>query len=194
MDNVGGKFAQPIIEEVYNLEDALVAAGFLMSFMRHADVVKIANLAQLVNVIAPLLTKQDALLKQSLFYAFRMLSSRKGGTSLQTAVDGPSYATELYGEVSYLDRAVTLDDGKLNLFLTNRSCNDALNLKLSTDFGIESVASAEILHHEDPKAANSFDEPNVVVAEAFTDIEVGENGVSLTLPPLSLVAATLTIA
>ena len=191
--NGGGKFAQPIIEEVYNHEDALVVAGFLMSFMRHADVVKVANLAQLVNVIAPLLTKKNALLRQSIFYAYRMLSSRKGGTSLQSAVDGPSYDTELYGEVSYLDRAVTLDDGKLNLFLTNRSCNDSLKLKLATDFRIGSVSSAEILHHEDAKAANSFDEPNVVVAEAFTDIDVDKSGVAMTLPPLSLVAATLTI-
>ena len=192
--NGGGKFAQPIIEEVYNLEDALVVAGFLMSFMRHADVVKVANLAQLVNVIAPLLTKKNALLKQSIFYAFGMLSRRKGGTSLQTTVDGPSYQTELYGEVSFLDRAVTLLGDKLNLFLTNRSCNDALNLKVSTNLEIDSVASAEILHHEDPKAANSFANPNVVQAETFSAIEVGTSGVSLTLPPLSLVAATLNVA
>ena len=57
-----------MIEEVYNLEDALVVAGFLNSFLRHADVVKIANLAQIVNVIAPLLTDGDRLLVQSIFH------------------------------------------------------------------------------------------------------------------------------
>ncbi|NKB98254.1 MAG: hypothetical protein GKR90_07135 [Pseudomonadales bacterium] len=71
-----GKHAPHLIEEVYNLEDALVVAGFLMSFIRHADVVKVANIAQMVNVIAPLLTTKDDLLKQSIFYAFKMISVR----------------------------------------------------------------------------------------------------------------------
>ena len=71
-----GKIAPHLIEEVYNLEDALVVAGFLNSFIRHADSVKIANIAQLVNVIAPLLTKGDKLLAQSIFYPFEMFSNR----------------------------------------------------------------------------------------------------------------------
>ena len=69
-----GQFAPHLVEEVYNLEDALVVAGFLHSFVRHADMVKIANLAQIVNVIAPILTSDDALLVQSIFYPFAMFS------------------------------------------------------------------------------------------------------------------------
>ena len=68
-----------LFHEVYNLEDALVVAGFLMSFIRHADSVKIANLAQLVNVIAPILTRGDECLQQSIYHAFRLFSTRKGG-------------------------------------------------------------------------------------------------------------------
>ena len=75
-------FAPPLIEEVYNLEDALVVAGFLQSFVRHADVLKIANLAQIVNVIAPILTRKDGLLVQSIYWPFAMMSSRREGTSL----------------------------------------------------------------------------------------------------------------
>ena len=88
-------FPRPLIEEVYNLEDALVVAGFLNSFIRHADSVKIANLAQMVNVIAPILTRGDELLKQSIFYAFEMYSKRRGGTSLRPAVDGPAFSPEV---------------------------------------------------------------------------------------------------
>ncbi|MEL7187681.1 MAG: alpha-L-arabinofuranosidase C-terminal domain-containing protein, partial [Pseudomonadota bacterium] len=191
--NGAGKFAPPIIEEVYNLEDALVVAGFLMSFIRHADVVKIANIAQLVNVIGPLLTRKDALLKQSIFYAFKMLSSRKGGVSLQSTVDGASYETENYGTVNYLDRAVTLDGDRLNLFLTNRSTTDAQTVRLSSDIAVGDILDAEILHHEDAKAENSFDAPNVVLSRPFDAIELGSDGPSLTLPPLSFVAASLAV-
>lgn len=191
--NGAGKFAPPIIEEVYNLEDALVVAGFLMSFIRHADVVKIANIAQLVNVIAPLLTRANDLLKQSIFYAFKMLSSRKGGTSLQSTVEGPGYETQKYGSVNYLDRAITLDGSTLQLFLTNRSGTDELHVHVDTDLKLESVSSAEILHHADAKAQNTFENPSVVVSKPFDDIELAPGGPLLRLPPLSLVAATIAV-
>ncbi|MCX5738777.1 MAG: hypothetical protein NTZ61_09830 [Proteobacteria bacterium] len=83
--NGEGKFAPHLIEEIYNLEDALVVAGFLNSFVRHADVVRIANLAQVVNVIAPLVTRGDELLVQSIYHAFRMFSTRRDGVSLRVA-------------------------------------------------------------------------------------------------------------
>src|SRR5512143_3780052 len=82
-----GKFAPHLIEEVYNLEDALVVAGFLNSFIRHADAVKIANLAQIVNVIAPLQTRGDDLLVQSIFYPFEMYARRREGVSLQVVTE-----------------------------------------------------------------------------------------------------------
>jgi alpha-N-arabinofuranosidase len=74
-----GKRAPHLMEEVYNLEDALVVAGFLNSFIRHADAVKIANLAQIVNVIAPILTRGDDLLIQPTYYPFKMFSDRREG-------------------------------------------------------------------------------------------------------------------
>ena len=73
------KLAPHLIEAVYNLEDALVVANFLNSFIRHADVVKIVNLAQMVNVTAPILTHGDEMLIQSIFYPFAMFSKRRSG-------------------------------------------------------------------------------------------------------------------
>ena len=83
-----GKIAPALIEEDYNFEDALVVAQFLNSFIRHADMVKIANLAQVVNVIAPLKTRGDELLKQATFYAFRLFSECKNGRSIRLGVVG----------------------------------------------------------------------------------------------------------
>ena len=79
--NGRGTFAPHLIEEEYNLEDALVVAGFFNSFIRHADVLKIANIAQIVNVIAPILTRGDNLLLQTIYYPFVMYSKRRNGIS-----------------------------------------------------------------------------------------------------------------
>jgi len=98
-----GKVAPHLLEEVYNLEDALVVAGFLNSFLRHADVVKIANLAQIANVIAPIITRGDELLIQSIFYPFEMFSRRRAGVSLLPAVAGPAYESASYGPANFID-------------------------------------------------------------------------------------------
>ena len=78
-----GKFAPHLCEEELNLEDAIIAAGFLNSFIRHADVVKIANLAQPVNAMGAMLTRGDRLLLQSIYYPFLMYSARRDGISLR---------------------------------------------------------------------------------------------------------------
>ena len=190
----GGKFAPHLIEEVYNLEDALVVAGFLMSFIRHADCVKVANIAQLVNVIAPILTRGDEMLKQSIYYAFQMISRRKGGVALRGAIDGPSYDTATYGTASYLDQAITLDDDRLHLFLVNRSMDESLTLEVATDMALTKVIDAELLTGPHEKAHNDYDAPDVVVSQPFSDVALDGARATLTLPPLALVAATLEVA
>ncbi len=187
------KYATPIIEEIYNLEDALVVAGFLMSFIRHADIVRIANLAQVVNVIAPIITTEDGILKQSIFYAFKMLSSRKGGASLLSEVSGPYYDSKDYGKVNFLDRAITIDGDRLNLFLINRSLEEDLEVMISIDFEVNTLINGEILHHENPKAMNSFENPRLVVSQAFKNFQINSRFIETKLPPLSFVAATFAI-
>jgi alpha-N-arabinofuranosidase len=94
--NAHGKFAQHLVEEEYNLEDALVVAGFLNSFIRHADSVKIANLAQIVNVIAPITTRGDQLLQQSIYYPLVLYAQRREGIALTPVVKGPGYESPRY--------------------------------------------------------------------------------------------------
>ena len=95
--------APHLIEEVYNLEDALVCAQFLNSFLRHANTVKIACIAQIVNVIAPILTRPDGLLIQSIYYPLQLFSQHARGTSLIPIIESPTYAAGARGEVPMLD-------------------------------------------------------------------------------------------
>ena len=184
-----------LIEEIYNLEDALVVAGFLHSFIRHADSVRIANLAQVVNVIAPILTKGDELLIQSIYWPFRMFSKRRRGTALRTVVDGPRYAGERNGEVSTVDCSAILDGDRLQVFATNRSLDEEAVLVVRVaDREIAALEGAELLAGPDAKAANTFDKPDLIRSRPFEAVEIRDGQARAGLPPLSLAALTLELA
>ena len=85
--------APHLLEETYNLQDALVCAQYLHAFLRHADIVKVACIAQIVNVIAPILTRPDGLLVQSIYWPFRMLRDAATGDALRVAVRAPEMKT-----------------------------------------------------------------------------------------------------
>jgi alpha-N-arabinofuranosidase len=192
----GWTFAPHLIEEVYNLEDALVVTGFLNSFIRHADVVRIANIAQIVNVIAPVLTRGDEMLIQSIFYPFEMYSKRREGASLRVIVKGPTYESRNYGEAHLIDASAILDGDRLHIFVTNRNTGGPtkVNVELA-DGEIVDLESAEILTGPDAKAANTFEHPELVrsnpLAEADLDVKISGGGLALEMPPLALVAMTL---
>lgn len=188
------RIAPPLLEEHYTFIDALVVASFLMSFIRHADSVKIANLAQLVNVIAPVVTNHATVFKQTIFDPFEMVSTRKGGIALQGIVDCTSYVSQLYGEVSYLDYASILDGEVLKLFALNRHLTQSMEVHLDCHgFQIQRVDSAELLYHNVLDDCNSFDEPNKVRSCATNDWSL-KRGITFELPPHSFLAATCKIA
>jgi alpha-N-arabinofuranosidase len=190
--NGQGQQAPHLIEEVFNLEDALVVAGFLNSFIRHADVVKIANLAQIVNVIAPIQTRGNEMLIQSIFYPFEMISRRKKGTSLQPRVHGPKYTGRTNGEVTFIDSSGILDGFRLHVFATNRSPNETATVTVNvTQRQIKALESAEIFTGPDPKGANSYENPDLIKSRSFTQLEVREGIACFDLPPLSFAALTL---
>jgi alpha-N-arabinofuranosidase len=189
-----GRFAPHLVEERYNLEDALVVAGFLNSFIRHAHCLRIANLAQIVNVIAPLLTEGDRLLVQPTFHPFAMVSSRRTGVSLRFALEGPSY--EAGGEtVPFIDAAAIMEERTLKLFLVNRSQSDSAPVAVEmADGGLSDLQDGELLSGPGPKAANSFEEPDAVAARAFAAVSVRRGRALLELPALSFAALTLRLA
>ena len=190
------QFAPHLLEEVYNLEDALVVAGFLNSFIRHANILKIANLAQIVNVIAPIMTRGDELLVQSIFYPFEMYSRRREGVSLLPVVRGPIYEGQTNGQVHFVDASAILNQNKLSVFLINRSLDEPAVVHIAVeDCRISSLDGAEVVTGPDAQAANSFERPDVIRSQPFTEARIDQKGqATVELPPLSVAATTFTLA
>jgi alpha-N-arabinofuranosidase len=189
--NGEGKYAPHLIEEIYNLEDALVVAGFLNSFIRHADVVKIANLAQIVNVIAPLQTRGDNLLVQTIFHPFEMYSKRHQGVSLKVSTSGPKYFAPTYGMTPVIDSSAILNGNKLHIFSTNRSLTEPARVEVRlADGQLTAFEAGDLLTGPAADAANTFELPNIVHPQPFTAIELINGMAVFEIPPLSLAALT----
>jgi alpha-N-arabinofuranosidase len=189
--NGHGQFAPHLIEEVYNLEDALVTAGFLNSFIRHADVVKIANLAQIVNVIAPILTRNNAMLLQSIYYPFEMYAKRRQGKALYSVVEGPGYESKNNGSIKYIDTSAILKNNQLKVFITNRDLQDPAQVCIQpADRAITVLENGELLTGPSPKAVNSYEQPEVVRSQTFGEVRIKAGQVMVELPPMSVAAFT----
>ncbi len=193
--NGRGKFAPALIEEPYNLEDALVIAGFLNSFIRHADSVKIANFAQIVNVLAPIRTRGDEMLLQSIYYPFAMFSRRRDGVAIQPVIIGPGYDSPSYGSVNYIDASAILGDGVLHVFLINRNLSEAAEVEIDhAGIKIESILSAEVVYGSTPKDSNTFENPNNIVSQPLQSCMIREGKAIIHIPPLSFAATTLKVS
>ena len=151
-----------ILEEHYNLEDALVVSSFLNTFVNHAHVVKIANMAQLVNVIAPIFTNEKGLYLQTIYYPLQLFATHCHGAALDLFVEGPTYSTGTHPKVPYLDTSAALNNGTLILNVTNRhreSAQDAVfeleDKKFNGEFQVFEVNGPDI------KAENNFDKSPV---------------------------------
>jgi alpha-N-arabinofuranosidase len=162
--------APHLLEEVYNLEDALLVGGIVNSLMRNADRIKIACLAQLVNVIAPLMTNAKGVLRQTIFYPYSWALQYAHGSVLNMVVESPTYDVSELGKVPYLDVVGTLnsEDGKVSLFILNRDLTKAHTIEVNwQDKAPGKVLNSTILTGSDLKAFNSFDTPQRVAPQAF---------------------------
>jgi alpha-N-arabinofuranosidase len=138
------------------------------------------------------LTRGDEMVIQSTFYPFEMFSKRRTGIALQLSLDGPEYEGATNGRVSYIDASAILDQGKLQVFLTNRSLDQDAEIHIVLgDQPIAICESAEILTGPDAKAANSFEHCKTVASDAFEPVDVKNGQVRCQLPPLSFAAMTL---
>ena len=183
--------APHLIEEVYNLEDALVVAQWMNVFLRKSDVLKIACLAQIVNVIAPILTTTDSMLKQSIFYPFMLFSRLASGNALDVAVNTSRYETKQFGDMPLLDVSASHnpETGNNAIFIVNRSQTESITVDINwQDVAPKGVTSAHQLSGTDPKAANSFENPNELVAVAIDAPDISDGVATLSLPPLSFTA------
>ena len=121
--NKGWPHAPRLLEDIYNFEDVLQVGCILNTFIRRSDVVKIACIAQLVNVIAPIMTEpKGAAWRQTIYYPYYFASVFGRGVALQLAVKSPGYDADVADNVPYLDISGVHDEaaGTLTFFAVNR--------------------------------------------------------------------------
>jgi len=162
--------APHLLEEIYNLEDALLVGGFVNTLLRNADRVKLACLAQLINVIAPIMTNANGLVRQTIYYPYNWALQYARGSVLNVLVESPTYDVKDMGKVPYLDVAGTMDSetGKTSVFVLNRDLSKAHTVELNwQDKAPTKVLSSFLLTGDDLKATNTFDSPQRVVPRAL---------------------------
>jgi alpha-N-arabinofuranosidase len=194
----GWPIAPPILEEKYNMEDALAFGGLCISLLNHADRIKAACLAQLVNAIAPIMTETGGpAWRQTIFYPFAQMSRYGRGKVLRTQVESEAYSANYYdprGEldltfpiphVPYLKVSAVADEhGRLSLFLLNRHLQDAMEVDIEArSFGRLAVAEALELADGDLKATNTKDDPDRIKPAKLEDISVEGGRIRATLKP-----------
>ena len=180
--------ALPLLEDIYNFEDALLVGSMLITLLRNADRVKIACLAQLVNVIAPIMTRNGGgCWAQTIFYPFMHASRFGRGTVLNTLVSCPTYACTDYQQVPYIDAVATQEeDGSVTLFCVNRDVEEDFTLDVDLrSFGELSIKEHIVLHHDDVKAINTEENPRNVYPTQGPGGTANNGRASVTLPALS---------
>lgn len=181
------QFAPHLLEEPYNLEDALLVGGLLNTLVRNSNRVKIACLAQLVNVIAPIMTDDKGILLQTIYYPYRWALQYARGAALETLLQGPTYDVEGMGPVPYVDIAGTLAaDGGISVFVLNRDLSQPRQVELMwEDRAPGNVTSATVLTGNDLKATNTFDAPKRVVEQPAAKPTTRNASTRFEVPPRS---------
>jgi len=166
------------LEDVYNFEDALLVGSMLITLLRHSDRVKIACMAQLVNVIAPIMTSNTGAWRQTIFYPYMYTSKYGRGTVLNTVVKSPVYESKTYGTAAYLDSVVIMNEEEetVTVFAVNKCLNE--DIELSCDlrqFNSYYIKEHVLMTNPDMKAVNTEENPYNVVPEKGNTLKV-ENG------------------
>ena len=182
-------------EDTYTRVDALVFGSLLISLIRHADRVTAASLAQLVNVIAPIMTEPGGpAWRQTTFYPFAVTSRLAQGVTLELKLDCPTYSTGRYGEVPVVDAVATCDaeSGETSVFLVNRSLDEEVTIDIDVRLlGAVTLSHVESLWDEDIHAANTLRDPERVGLRPNETARLEDGTVTITLPPVSWTALTL---
>lgn len=156
------------LEEKYNLEDALVVAGFLNVFVRNADIVKMANMAQLVNVIAPIFTSEKGMFLQTIYYPLHLFANHVKGTSLDVLVDCETYSTAKHSndmnehssqktDVPFLDVTAAVNGNDLTICVVNRNKDKSISTDILCQEGVfDGTFKVYEVNGPDIKSGNDF--------------------------------------
>ena len=176
-----------LFEQRYSVADAVVVGGLLIALMRHSDRVVSANLAQLVNVIAPIMTEPNGdAWRQTTYYPFAQAAASAAGSVLLSKLVAPVVGTAKWGEVPVVDAVATHDpdQGEMALFIVNRSVDQDVQLTVRTP-GVRPmrIASATVLCDDDPHRIARVDAS--LSPRDNQLVESDEAGLRITLPPVS---------
>jgi alpha-N-arabinofuranosidase len=173
-----------ILEERYNLEDALVVATFLNTFVNNAHVIKIANLAQLVNVIAPIFTDEKRMFLQTIYYPLALFANNTKGKALELLVKSPTYKSRVVGEVPHLDVSAALDNETLVMNVVNRHRDQPVETDIELeDKQFSGAVEISEVNAPDIKAENNFESTTVKIAQRSARAD--KNTLRISFPPHS---------
>ncbi|MEO3803587.1 alpha-N-arabinofuranosidase [Nonomuraea sp. B1E8] len=177
--------APPLLEDHYHLADAVAFGGLLITLLRNSDRVTAASLAQLVNVIAPIMTEPGGRAwRQTTFHPFAQASRHAAGDVLRVEPVSPSYETKEYGEVPLLHAVATHAEEGTTLFAVNRSTDAPLSLRIDTRaLGGARIVEATTLTDTDVYARNTADAPDRIAPRPNPDVE--HDPARVLLPPVS---------
>jgi alpha-N-arabinofuranosidase len=182
--------APRLLEDSYTVADAVVVGSLLISLLNHADRVHSASLAQLVNVIAPIMTEPGAgAWRQTTFFPFAVTSRLAGATALRVNLVSDSYETSAYGTVNVVDAAATSDGEGASVFLVNRSTTEATSVTID----LSALAVAQVLEclsvfDDDVHARNTLDDPERVGLRTNDSARLADGLLTIDLPPVSWTA------
>jgi alpha-N-arabinofuranosidase len=180
--------APHLLEEIYNLEDALLVGGLLNTLIRNSDRVKIGCLAQLINVIAPIMTNSDGLFQQTIFYPYSWALQFARGAALNVFVESSTYDVKGLNQVPHLDVAGSYNesDGSVVAFILNRDIAKSHDVEVVwEDKAPTKVQATSLLTGDDLKAVNSFQSPNKVAPQSFAKPTTTNGRTKFEVPPRS---------
>ncbi|MGZ4453924.1 MAG: arabinosylfuranosidase ArfA [Nocardioides sp.] len=178
-----------LLEDRYTVADAVVVGNLLISLLRHTDRVHAASQAQLVNVIAPIMTEPGGRSwRQTTFHPFALTAQHASGQVLQAVVEAPTYETRKYGQAALVDAVATHDaeTGDLTVLAVNRSQDEPLELAVDlAGFGDLEVLEALTLSNADHTWSATADDAASVLPRPNASASVAAAGASVELPPVS---------
>jgi alpha-N-arabinofuranosidase len=187
--NDGWPHAPRLLEDIYNFEDVLQVGCIINTFIRRSDVVKLACIAQLVNVIAPIMTDpKGAAWRQTTYYPYYLASRFGRGTALNLQVSSPGYDAAVADNVPYVDISGVHDqqNNVITFFAVNRHATESIDLDVALQgFAAGQVVDHQVMTHSNLQAVNTAAEPNAVVPKKGTGATVSDGKLSVKLPPYS---------
>ena len=185
--------APRLLEDVYTVADAVVVGGLLISLLRHADRVASASIAQLVNVIGPIMTEPGGpAWRQTTFFPFSLTSRLANGTSLQVKASGDTVDGGKHGEVPVVDSAATVEDGKAAVFLINRHQTESTTVTIDlAGLPVEGDVRAEGVWDDDLHAVNDLGNRERVALRTNETARREGDTITIELPPVSWTAVSI---